>query len=108
MPAVMKAAVRMGEEKAKKVTEDTLSQEKYLIENFKQLFLMITGNATQKYGTSLEEQQQVLQALADILIEIFFSESALLRTLKNCNRKGVNSQRHKLQWFKIMFLKLKV
>jgi hypothetical protein len=93
MPAVMKAAVRMGEEKAKKVTEGPLSQEKYLIENFKQLFLMITGNATQKYGTSLEEQQQVLQALADILIEIFFSESALLRTLKNCNRKGVNSQK---------------
>ena len=59
------------------------AKEKYLIENFKQLFLMITGNATQKYGTSLEQQQQVLQALADILIEIFFSESALLRTLKN-------------------------
>ena len=45
---------------------------------------MIAGNAAQKYGAKLEEQQQVLQSLADILIEIFFSESALLRTLKNC------------------------
>jgi alkylation response protein AidB-like acyl-CoA dehydrogenase len=92
MPAVMQAAIRMGGKKADSVGQGTLAQEKYLIENFKQLFLMIAGNATQKYGAKLEEEQQVLQALADILIEIFFSESALLRTLKNCNRTGVESQ----------------
>lgn len=92
MPAVMQAAIRMGGKKADSVGQGTLAQEKHLIENFKQLFLMIAGNATQKYGAKLEEEQQVLQALADILIEIFFSESALLRTLKNCNRTGVESQ----------------
>lgn len=92
MPAVMQAAIRMGGKKADSVEQGTLAQEKHLIENFKQLFLMIAGNATQKYGAKLEEEQQVLQALADILIEIFFSESALLRTLKNCNRTGVESQ----------------
>jgi alkylation response protein AidB-like acyl-CoA dehydrogenase len=92
MPAVMQAAIRMGGKKADSVGQGTLAQEKHLIENFKQLFLMIAGNATQKYGAKLEEEQQVLQALADILIEIFFSESALLRTLKNCNRNGVESQ----------------
>jgi alkylation response protein AidB-like acyl-CoA dehydrogenase len=92
MPAVMQAAIRMGGKKADSVGQGTLAQEKHLIENFKQLFLMIAGNTTQKYGAKLEEEQQVLQALADILIEIFFSESALLRTLKNCNRTGVESQ----------------
>jgi hypothetical protein len=100
MPAVMEAAARMGGEKAKKVADGPLAQEKYLIQNFKQLFLMITGNVTQKYGANLEEEQQVLQALADILIEIFFSESALLRTLKNCNRIGIDSQRTQIAMVK--------
>jgi len=92
LPAVMNATVRMGAEKTEKLPEGPLSQEKYLIHNFKQLFLMIAGNVTQKYGAKLEDEQQVLQALADILIEIFFSESALLRTLKNCDRLGFDSQ----------------
>jgi alkylation response protein AidB-like acyl-CoA dehydrogenase len=92
MPAVMQAAMRLGSEKANEIADGPLTQEHQLIENFKQLFLMITGNATQKYGTKLEEEQQVLQALADVLIEIYFCESAILRTLKNCNRSGVNSQ----------------
>jgi len=92
MPAVMQAAMRLGSEKAKEIADGPLAQEQQLIENFKQLFLMIAGNATQKYGTKFEEEQQVLQSLADVLIEIYFSESAVLRTLKNCNRSGVNSQ----------------
>jgi len=92
MPAVMQAAIRLGSEKTKEIANGPLAQEQQLIENFKQLFLMIAGNATQKYGTKLEEEQQVLQSLADVLIEIYFSESAVLRTVKNCNRSGVNSQ----------------
>lgn len=92
MPAVMQAAIRLGSEKANEIADGPLAQEHQLIENFKQLFLMIAGNATQKYGTKLEEEQQVLQALADVLIEIYFCESAILRTLKNYNRSGVNSQ----------------
>lgn len=92
MPAVMQAAMRLGSEKAKEISDGPLAQEMQLIEDFKQLFLMIAGNATQKFGTKLEEEQQVLQSLADVLIEIYFSESAVLRTLKNCNRSGVNSQ----------------
>ena len=92
MPAVMQAAIRLGSKKTKEIANGPLAQEQQLIENFKQLFLMIAGNATQKYGTKLEEEQQVLQSLADVLIEIYFSESAVLRTVKNCNRSGVNSQ----------------
>jgi hypothetical protein len=88
----MQAAIRLGSEKVEKIAEGPLAQESHLIENFKQIFLMIAGNATQKFGSKLEEEQQVLQALADILIEIYFAESALLRTLKNCNRNGVKSQ----------------
>jgi alkylation response protein AidB-like acyl-CoA dehydrogenase len=48
MPAVMQAAIRMGGKKADSVGQGTLAQEKHLIENFKQLFLMIAGKCYSK------------------------------------------------------------
>jgi len=92
MTAVMKATTDMSAEKIEDIEGGPLAQENHLIENFKQLFLMIAGNATQKYGSNLEKEQQVLQALADILIEIYFCESAILRTIKNINRQGLEKQ----------------
>jgi hypothetical protein len=92
LPAVMQAAVQLGGARTAVATDNPLDQEAALIENFKALFLMVMGNATQKYGTQLEEEQQVLLSLADVLIEIYFSESALLRTQKNINRKGFETQ----------------
>ena len=92
LPAVMQAAVQLGGARTAIATDNPLDQEAALIENFKALFLMVMGNATQKYGTQLEEEQQVLLSLADVLIEIYFSESALLRTQKNINREGLETQ----------------
>ena len=92
LPAVMQAAVQLGGARTAVATDNPLDQEAALIEHFKALFLMVMGNATQKYGTQLEEEQQVLLSLADVLIEIYFSESALLRTQKNIQRKGLETQ----------------
>ena len=92
LPAIMQAAVQLGGARTAVATDNPLDQEAALIENFKALFLMVMGNATQKYGTQLEEEQQVLLSLADVLIEIYFSESALLRTQKNINREGLETQ----------------
>jgi hypothetical protein len=92
LPAVMQAAVQLGGARTAVATDNPLDHEAALIEHFKALFLMVMGNATQKYGTQLEEEQQVLLSLADVLIEIYFSESALLRTQKNIHRKGLETQ----------------
>ena len=94
MAAVMQAVAELGtNESSKNASGTILTEEQNLIHNFKQLFLMLTGNAVQKYGTQLEDHQQVLLSLSDILIEIYFSESALLRTLKNCDREGAEAQK---------------
>ena len=53
---------------------------------------MVAGGAVQKYGPQLEDHQQLLIAAADILIEIYMAESAVLRTEKNCNRFGKETQ----------------
>jgi alkylation response protein AidB-like acyl-CoA dehydrogenase len=94
MTAVMKAAAEMGnvQKSAFSHLDTPLAQERHLIHNFKQLFLMIAGNAAQKFGVKLEENQQVLLALSDILIETYFAESGLLRTLKNIEKNGLESQ----------------
>jgi alkylation response protein AidB-like acyl-CoA dehydrogenase len=49
---------------------------------------MVAGAAVQKFGTELEEQQQMLMAAADMLIEIYMAESTLLRTEKLAKNKG--------------------
>ena len=49
---------------------------------------MINGFAVEKFGKDLDKHQQTIMALADILIEIYMAESALLRTEKNAVRFG--------------------
>ncbi len=68
------------------------SEEKQLLKNLKKIFLMVAGAAVQKFGTQLEKHQQLLLAAADILIEIYLAESAILRTEKNVNRTSENEQ----------------
>ena len=43
---------------------------------------MIAGKAVENYGMELEEQQQLILAAAEILIEIYMAESTLLKTEK--------------------------
>jgi hypothetical protein len=66
--------------------DQPLSEELQKIKNLKKVFLMIAGSAFQKYGLELEKQQQTLMGLSDMMIEIYFGESAILRTIKNIKR----------------------
>ena len=68
------------------------SEEKEMIKKLKKIFLMVAGGAVQKYGPQLEEHQQLLIAAADILIEIYMAESAILRTEKNVKRTSQEEQ----------------
>ena len=102
MPAVMKAAATIKEDTPIPTDINALlGEESRLLTNFKQLFTVLTGNAAQKYGAKLDTHQQILLALADIFIEIYFTESSILRTLKNCNRSGEESQKTQIAMTKI-------
>ena len=68
--------------------DSLFDEEKYIINNLKKVFLMLSGAGLKKYGMDLENHQEVLLSISDILIEIYMSESAILRTEKNCNRYG--------------------
>ncbi|MGB3344978.1 MAG: acyl-CoA dehydrogenase family protein [Aequorivita sp.] len=75
---------------------ELFSEEKDMIAKLKKVFLMVAGSAVQKYGTELEEHQQTLLAAADILIEIYMAESAILRTEKNAKRFGEDTQKEQI------------
>ncbi len=57
--------------------------EKALIGNLKTLFLILSGAGVQKYMDKLSEEQEILMAAADLAIQIFALESAVLRAEKN-------------------------
>ena len=70
--------------------DDPLSVERQLVERAKQAMLLCAGVAVQRYQQELAEQQEILGMIADMTIEIYTAESAMLRTLKydatdNCN-----------------------
>ena len=71
---------------------ELFAEEKHMLVKLKKIFLMVAGSAAQKYGPQLEDHQQLLIAAADILIEIYMEESAILRTEKNVKRFGKDKQ----------------
>ncbi|MBX6395851.1 MAG: acyl-CoA dehydrogenase family protein [Alicyclobacillaceae bacterium] len=70
-----------------------LGVELQLVEQAKKIFLLAAGAAVQKYQGKLEEQQEVLCGLADIVIDIFAMESALLRAVKFAKAQGEDKAR---------------
>lgn len=65
---------------------DPLESAGVLLKNAKQLVLALAGAAAGKYGKQLAEQQEILAAISDMIIEIYLTESALLRTRKTLGR----------------------
>jgi len=53
---------------------------------FKKVALMVLGTAMQTYGQKLTEEQEILCAAADILIDIYAAESAVLRAREAAGR----------------------
>ena len=61
---------------------ELFSEEKEMIAKLKKAFLMIAGKAVETFGMELEQHQQLILAAAEVLIEIYMAESALLKSEK--------------------------
>ena len=89
MPAIKKlmdevlSGPSMGEE-----IEGRLAEERKLVAQAKKLGLFVSGAATQKYMAAIQDQQEVMGAIADMTIEIYAMESAVLRAQKMVEQKG--------------------
>jgi alkylation response protein AidB-like acyl-CoA dehydrogenase len=70
--------------------EDTslLGAESKLAQNAKKIALMVLGTAAQKYMMALADQQEVLLNCADIIMDAYQMETAVLRAKKIAEAKG--------------------
>lgn len=64
------------------------SKEMKLIANMKKAILMVAGAAVQKLMMKIESEQEILMNIADMAINVFHAESALLRAIKMTEAKG--------------------
>src|SRR6266702_1772688 len=89
MPAIKKlmdevlSGPSMGED-----VEGPLAEERKLVGQAKKLGLFIAGAATQKYMQAIQDQQEIMGAVADMTIETYAMESAVLRAQKIFEQKG--------------------
>jgi alkylation response protein AidB-like acyl-CoA dehydrogenase len=66
--------------------------EKELLKNLKTLFLILAGTGVQKYMDKIADEQEILMAAADIAIQIFALESAVLRAEKSMGKFSERKQ----------------
>ena len=67
-----------------------MQAERKVVANAKKLGLFVSGAATQKYMQAIQDQQEVMGAIADMTIEVYAMESAVLRAQKLVESKGEN------------------
>ncbi|HEX3282700.1 MAG TPA: acyl-CoA dehydrogenase family protein [Pyrinomonadaceae bacterium] len=68
--------------------ETLLAAEQKLARNAKKVALMTLGTAAQKYMMKLGEQQEILLGIADIIMDAYAMESAILRAQKLAAAQG--------------------
>jgi len=82
--------------------DDSLfGKEKKYIAGFKKAVLMVAGAAVQKLMQQLGKEQEVLMNLADMLIELYVSESTQLRVEKLVGMRGEEACKEQLDMMRV-------
>jgi hypothetical protein len=70
-------------------TDDSLfGEELKAIKQMKKSIFMVAGAAVQKLMMKIESEQEILMNIADMSIEVFHAESAILRAMKLAEKNG--------------------
>lgn len=100
-PAQKVAAELVGIPEFSEPDETLFAYEKKLVSNFKKAILLVAGGAVQKLMTSLSKEQEVLMNIADMAIEIYAAESALLRVEKLVSMRGEENCKAQLAMMRV-------
>jgi len=89
IPAAMKLADEiLAGPSFEEATEGVLAEEARVVGNAKKIFLQAAGGAVQKFREKLADEQELVAALANIVMEVYAMESCLLRAQKAAEAKG--------------------
>jgi alkylation response protein AidB-like acyl-CoA dehydrogenase len=89
IPAAMKLADEIFAGPAmEEIPEGVLAAESRVVANSKKIFLQAAGGAVQKFRDKLADEQELVAALSNIVMEIYAMESCLLRAQKAAASKS--------------------
>ena len=89
IPAAMKLADEiLAGPSFEEAPEGVLAEEARTIANAKKMFLQAAGGAVQKFREKLAEEQELIGALGNLVMEVYAMESSLLRAQKAAATKG--------------------
>jgi butyryl-CoA dehydrogenase len=89
IPAAMKLADEiLAGPSFEEAPEGVLADEARVVANAKKMFLQAAGGAVQKFREKLADEQELIGALSNVVMEIYAMESALLRAQKAAAAKG--------------------
>ncbi|HEX4168493.1 MAG TPA: acyl-CoA dehydrogenase family protein [Bryobacteraceae bacterium] len=89
LPAIKRVMDEITEPQISEVDSDApLAIERAILANLKKLTLFAAGAASQKHMQDLQDQQEIMGALADCITEVYTLESCLLRAEKLLARRA--------------------
>jgi len=88
LPAIKKTMDEVMAGPSFEELEGTLAAEQKIVSNAKKLAMLVAGAASQKYMQKLADQQEIMGAIADMVIEAFAMDSCLLRARKFTEANG--------------------
>jgi alkylation response protein AidB-like acyl-CoA dehydrogenase len=71
--------------------ETPFAAERKLIRNMKKAILLVAGGAVQKLMMKIEQEQEILMNIADMAIQVFHAECAVLRAMKLAELHGAEA-----------------
>ena len=91
--ALIPAAMKLADEilagpSFEEAPEGVLAAESRVVANAKKMFLQAAGGAVQKFREKLADEQELIGALSNMVMEIYAMESCLLRAQKAAAAKG--------------------
>ena len=95
--ALIPAAMKLADEilagpSFEEAPEGVLAEETRMVMNAKKMFLQAAGGAVQKLREKLAEEQELVAALSNIVMEVYAMESCLLRAQKAAEMRGEAGQ----------------
>jgi alkylation response protein AidB-like acyl-CoA dehydrogenase len=91
--ALIPAAMKLADEvlagpSLEEAPEGVLAEEGRVVANAKKMFLQAAGGAMQRFREKMADEQELIGALSNVVMEIYAMESCVLRTQKAAAAKG--------------------
>ncbi len=87
----VEAEVKSGDPAEVPADDAPLALERFMCEQAKKVFFFTSGAAAQKHMADMDRQQELLLAMADMVIDVWAADSTLARTLQLVDARGAEA-----------------